>query len=251
MSLVDELREQDRAWSERPLVRALYRDWFHLIASRLAPGPGPTVELGAGIARFRDVVPDVLVTDVEPTPWSDAVVDAESLPYEDGSVANLVLVDVFHHLPRPDRFLDEAVRTLREGGRVVMLEPYCSPLSAWAYRRFHHEPVDLDADPFAAAPRSTGRPMDSNTALPTLAFFHRREELERRRPGLKVVEAKRLAVFAYPLSGGFSRRPLVPARLLPLLRGAELVLAPLRPFAAFRCLVVLERQSATGRTRSA
>lgn len=240
MRLVETLEAHERAWNARPLLRALYREWFELVAARLSGAPGPTVEVGGGLGHLRDVVPEAVVTDLEPTPWAAAVVDAQRMPYEDGSIANVVLVDVFHHLPRPARFLDEAERVLAPGGRVVMLEPYCSPLSTFAYRRFHHEPVDLDADPFADADQSTSEALDSNSALPTLAFFRRAGELGRRWPRLRLLETRRLSFVAYPLSGGFSRRPLVPMSALGALRAAERSLAPLAPLLAFRCLVVLE-----------
>jgi len=242
MSLVEILREHERIWRERPFVRQLYHEWFVLIRDRLARVDGPTVELGGGLGTLRDVVPEVVVTDVEPTPWASEVVDAERLPYGNGTVANLVLFDVFHHLPHPSRFLGEAVRALRPGGRVVLIEPYCSPVSTFAYRHFHHEPVDLTVDPFAESAQSTEDAMDSNSALPTLAFFRRRDELERRWPQLRVVEARRLSFVAYPLSGGFSRPPLVPRVAWPLLRLLERLLPPLAPLAAFRCFVVLERR---------
>ena len=133
MELVETLRDHERAWNERPLLRRIYRDWFALMASRLSDVPGPTVELGAGLARFREVVPDVVETDVEETPWADLVVDAESLPYADGELANIVMLDVFHHLPEAGgvpgggdararagrtRRDGRAVRLARVGGRV-------------------------------------------------------------------------------------------------------------------------------------
>jgi hypothetical protein len=43
------------------------------------------------------------------------LVDAEQMPYGDGSLANLLLVDVFHHLARPRRFSEEAARVSAEG----------------------------------------------------------------------------------------------------------------------------------------
>src|SRR4051794_23711364 len=110
---------QEAAWNARPLLRRLYTDWYRLIASRLAAVEGPTVELGSGIGRFAEVVPDVVLTDIEPTRWTSTVVNGESLPYEDGSVANLVLFDVFHHLSSPRAFFDEARRVLVAGGRMI------------------------------------------------------------------------------------------------------------------------------------
>jgi SAM-dependent methyltransferase len=240
VSLAQSLKEHEQAWNERPLLRRIYGDWFDLLASRLAPVPGTTIELGSGIGRLREAIPDLVTTDVQPTPWADRVVDAEELPYGDGEVANVVMLDVFHHLPRPAAFLDEARRALAPGGRVVMLEPYCSPLSTLAYRILHREQLDLDADGFTGW-TSTDPLDDANIAQPTLTFFRQEDELRRRWPELAIVERRLLTLFVYPLSGGFSKRQLVPAAAYRPLAALERGLSPLLRLAAFRCLVVLER----------
>jgi SAM-dependent methyltransferase len=240
MTLEAVLAEHERAWDERPLLRRLYGEWHEDIARSLARVPGETVELGAGLAHLKAVVPELVATDVEPTRWADDVVDAHELPYDDASVANLVLVDVFHHLADPARFLDEARRVLRPGGRVVMVEPYCSPVSTPLYRRFHHERTETGVDPFAPQ-TDLDAAMEGNQALPMLAFFRHDEELRRRWPELRIVRRRRFAFVLYPLSGGYTHRPLVPTRLYGPLHAVERALAPLGPVAAFRCLVVLER----------
>lgn len=244
--LVRALREQERGWDARPLVRELYRDWFAQIGARLSREPGRSVELGAGIGKLAEVVPSVLPTDVEATPWTDVVADAERLPYEDSSLANLVLVDVFHHLPRPARFLDEAVRVLVPGGRVLVLDPYCSPVSTIAYRLLHHERTDLGAPALSDDPQVAEDPLAANQARATLVFFRGREELTQRWPQLPLVEARRLALLAYPLSGGLTGRRLVGRRLGAALVRLENRLAASAPLLAFRCLVVLERRAARG-----
>jgi SAM-dependent methyltransferase len=247
LKLQEVLATQAEAWRDRPLLRRLYRGWYEELGRRLARVPGDTVELGAGIGAFKEMFPFVVATDVEPTRWADRVVDAEALPWEDGSVANLVLVDVFHHLARPARFLDESRRVLAPGGRVLILDPYCSPLSSWAYRRFHHERTDLGASALGEDDEVAQAPLAANQARATLVFFRQVEEFRRRWPELAVAERRRLALLLYPLSGGYSRRQLVPDALSRPLAVLERALSPLAPLAAFRCLVVLERAQDAGR----
>jgi SAM-dependent methyltransferase len=241
-TLVEELRVFDDAWNARPLVRRLYHDWYRLVVEQLSPVPGPTIELGSGISRFKERHPSAIATDIEPTPWVSEVVDAERLPFTESSVANLVLIDVLHHLPSPSRFLDAAARVLAPGGRVVILDPYCSTLSYSAYRRFHHERTDLAVPPFDDDAQTAASPMSANQARSTLIFFRHADELGRRWPELAIVERRRLALLLYPLSGGFTRPRLAPLFLYRPLAAMERLLAPLAPLLAFRCLVVLERR---------
>ena len=241
LPLADALAEQEAAWRRRPLVRRLYNEWFDLIVEHLSPVDGPAVELGSGFAPLKERLPALVVTDVERTPWTDEVADAQALPYADASLANIVAVDVVHHLAEPGRFFDEARRVLRPGGRVVLVEPYTSPVSGLAYRLFHHEQTDTRVDPFRADPRLAGEPLEGNQALPALLFFRHADEFRRRWPELELVARRRFAFVLYPLSGGFTRRPLVPRGLYRPLAALETLLAPAAPLLAFRCLVVLER----------
>lgn len=239
--LIEELELQERAWARNDVLRTLYQGWYREIAARLSTVSGATVELGSGMGKLREAAPHAVLTDVAETPWIDAVVDAQQLPYDDGSVANLVLVDVLHHVPQPTRFLDEAARVLAPGGRIVLLEPYCSAVSYRLYRAFHHETTELDVDPFAAVSLSSADALDSNQAIPTLLFFRHAAEVARRWPQLATIERRRFALLAYPLSGGWRRPGRLPRAALRPLLGVERILAPLAPLLAFRCLVVVER----------
>jgi SAM-dependent methyltransferase len=242
-SVLEQLKIQRAAWESRPLLRQLYAEWFDRVVGQLSPVGGPTIELGCGIGAFKEFRPATVATDVVATPWTDAVVDAQQLPYEDSTVANLVLIDVLHHLPEPERFLTEAERALRPGGRVVLVDPYCGTISTPLYKLFHFERTDLRVDPFADEAQSGSDPFDSNQALTTLIFWRHLEQFRTRHPALQAVTRERFALVTYPLSGGFSGRQLVPHRSLGVLRLAERVLRPLAPLAAFRCLVALEKRS--------
>ena len=137
---------------------------------------------------------------------------------------------------------------MRREAALVLLEPYCSPLSTLVYRYFHHEELDLDADAFADDPALVASPLDANIARPTLAFFRHAEILASRWPRLRVAERRLLSLFVYPLTGGFSRRSLIPLALFLPLAGLERLLAPLARLLAFRCLVVLEATDETRRS---
>jgi SAM-dependent methyltransferase len=236
------LEEQERAWDERPLLRRQYTHFYERIVASLSTLPLPTVELGSGIGRFKEFMPDAVTTDLEPTMWSDQVVDAHELPYPLGSLANLVLLDVFHHLAHPALFLDEASRVLATDGRVIIVDPYCSLVSTIVYRWFHHERTDLNADPFGHDIRTHTAPLESNQARATLAFYRGRRDYLRRWPELPIVSDERFSFLIYPLTGGFSGPTLLPTLLYRPLELVERLLMPLAPILAFRCLVVLQRR---------
>jgi ubiquinone/menaquinone biosynthesis C-methylase UbiE len=232
-------------WESKPVLRGVYRGWYERMAALCRPGR--TLEIGGGSGNLKAFAPDVVSTDVLTADWLDAVCDAQRLPFVPDSFDNIVMFDVLHHLERPVRFFEEASRVLRAGGRVVMLEPGITPVSNIFYRFFHHEPVDMAADPLEDGPTDPARdPYDSNQAIPTLLFGDRvrQNAFERQFPALSVSAVERLALIVYPLSGGFRPWSLVPSALVRPLTAIEDVLAPLlgRAF-AFRLLVVLEKKA--------
>lgn len=231
-------------WQSKPVLRAVYHGWYACMAALCRPGR--TLEIGGGSGNLKAFAPDVVSTDVLTTDWLDAVCDAQRLPFADESFDNMVMLDVLHHLERPVLFFEEASRTLRKGGRVVMLEPGITPVSSPFYRYFHHEPVDMSADPFSEGPIDPDRdPYDSNQAIPTLLFgsTKNRATFEKRFGDLVVLRADWQALFIYPLSGGFRSWSLIPSFAVGVLNGVEAILAPLLGrLCAFRLLIVLEKR---------
>jgi SAM-dependent methyltransferase len=229
-----------RAWQENQPLRLLYQRWYGRVRAAL-PAQGPWNELGSGPGFARDFVPGLLLTDVVAAPWHDRQVDAQALPFDDGSVGALVLFDVLHHLPSPARFFAEATRVLRPGGRLIACEPYVSPLSYPVYRFLHQEGLVMRADPWAESLDGSD-PFQSVQSRPTRLFADGARDLVRRFPAFRLIALERLAGPSYPAAGGFSRPPLLP---LPLWR-ALVALEDRLPEAAFRwigfrLLAVLER----------
>jgi SAM-dependent methyltransferase len=179
--------EQFRAvWNAKPSLRAVYRDYYRRLEEWCRPGI--IVELGAGSGNLKEAMPDVVATDIVAVPWLDAVVDAHALPFADGAVDSIVGLDVLHHVQYPVRFLGEAVRALKQGGRVVLIEPAITPVSRVVFKLGHPEPVELRADPLAdGTPDGHKHPMDSNQALPALLAGRHRARVEQRFPQLSLL----------------------------------------------------------------
>jgi SAM-dependent methyltransferase len=230
-----------QAWRKKAPLRRVYNDIYDRIAYFCVPGV--TVEIGGGIGQFKQRFPDLIATDIQLGPGLDLVADAQKLPFADGSISNIVMLDVVHHVEYPVLFLRETERVLRPGGRCIMVEPAITYGSSFFYRFVHQEPVRMRVDPFAEGLPSTDRdPYDSNQAIPTLLVTRHRARLPEKLPSLSIHEVQWFSFLAYPLSGGFKSWSLltdgIARRLLGLEKSIEHFLGSTL---GFRVLIVLEK----------
>jgi len=237
-------RKHQAAWDRNSALRALYQEWYERIRQALeGAAPGLHIEIGSGPGFARTFIPELLLTDLVAAPWHDLEVDSNHLPYPDGELGAIVLLDVLHHLASPAGFFDEAIRALAPGGRIVICDPYIGPLSYLVYKFFHEEPFDLSVDAVNLDLDPAKDPFDSNQAIATLLFGRQRLKFEQRFPQLEIITTERMAGLSYPASGGFSRRPLLPEGAWKLLRAGERRLPRfLNPWIGFRMFVVLQRR---------
>ncbi len=237
----DPLHNYATVWDRKPVLRTVYTDFY----DRLAPEcrPGTTIEIGGGIGNLKQRLGEVVATDIQFAPWLDCVADAQRLPFAAGAAANIVMVDVLHHLEFPAVFFREAARVLRPGGRVLMVEPAITFGSTLFYRLFHHEPVRTSADPLAdGTPDPDRDPYDSNQAIPTILVTRDRARFHARFPELRIARVVWFALAAYPLSGGFQPWSLVSdGAARRLLRWERAIEPLLGRFAAFRVMIVIEK----------
>ncbi len=237
------LEKHRQVWDNKEIIRVIYTEWYLKILKDLYPTDAPTVELGAGGGNFKQFKPDVIAADIVPMPWLDMAFDAHEMPFVDDFLGNIVLVDVLHHLYNPVQFLHEAARTLRPGGRLIMLEPYPSPFSLPVYRRYHPEPFEFETDYYARRGLQTKDPWDSNQAIPYLLFYKGIGQFNAHfKDKLRIVRKERLSCILYPASGGFENKSMIPNWMIPAFQALETLLTPLRPLLAFRCYLVLERK---------
>jgi SAM-dependent methyltransferase len=230
-------------WEKKKALRALYLDYHRQLFGSCPEGA--ILDIGGGTAHIKESRPDVVSADILSFPGIDVVADAHGLPFRNEFFTGVVMLDVMHHLERPIEFLKEASRVLKRGGRLAMIEPAMTTIAREFYDRFHEEPVDMNADPFAPVAINPDRdPFDSNQAIPTLLFATEpaRRLVEQTVPSLRVRSVDWHSLFAYPMSGGFQRWSLIPGALVgPMLALERRVPIAIRKHLAFRMMVILER----------
>src|SRR5262245_2605198 len=106
------LADHRSVWQRKPILQRIYKEeFFARLAAACRPN-GLSVEVGGGPGFLKERLPGSLSTDVVWCPWLDAVTDAQQLPFKAGRVANIVGLDILHHLVEPMAFLREAERVL-------------------------------------------------------------------------------------------------------------------------------------------
>jgi SAM-dependent methyltransferase len=234
-----------RIWAEKYAIRACYRGWYRRMEPFVAPGR--SLEVGAGSGDFGSFWPGLIVTDIVPVPWLDLVADGMRLPVADASLANIVVIDLLHHLQDPHQFFREVSRALRPGGRLLAIEPYITPVSYLGYRLCHHEDIWFGG---FQKPRSerTGPetakedPWQGNLALPNQLFGRHRRAWLRQHPSLRIIQARKFGLFDFQLAAGFKPRAYVGnPRLYDFVLGIDRRLDWLGWLCGFRMIVVIER----------
>ncbi len=235
-----EIQHNLDAWRRKPLLQRIYSGFYARILPLIDYSvPGQVVEIGSGIGSIKSHLPQALATDLFPNPWLDLVCNAYEMPFEDGTLSNLVLVDVFHHLSTPNAFLREARRVLAPSGRIILLEPYISRLSSLIYRFLHHEPIawkdQIDLAMSVSGPPKYYAAQGNATRL----FF--RKELPGWPKEWTVFHAEAFSCFHYLLSGGYSKPAFYPEKWLARLQKIDARLSSWPQWFAGRCLIGLQR----------
>jgi len=224
----------------KSFLKKLYIDFYNQFKSALSEDIKDKifVELGSGGGFIKEVIPNVITSDVMVLPNVDKHFSALNMPFENNTVDAFFMIDVFHHINDASSFLKELNRCLKIGGKVVMIEPANTLWGRFIWKNFHHEPFELSGN---WSFNETGPLSSANGALPWIVFLRDRERLEREFSSLKMESIRIHTPLRYLISGGVSIRQLLPSSFYDIVKGLEKVLEPFNEYLAMFMTVSLKK----------
>lgn len=229
---------------QKGFLQRLYREWYQSIVRDLPEGAGMVAEIGSGPGFLRDFIPGLVTSDILSLPGLSLVLDAHAMPFSDGTLKAVVLIDVLHHLTDTQMFLSEAARCVRPGGAVIMIEPWVTPWSRMVLGKLHYEPFDPSANQWKLS--DSGPLSGANQALPWIVFHRDRHLFDLRFPAWRVRSITLDMPLSFIVSGGLTMRSLAPAGAYGIVRAIERLASPLMGLVAMFARIVLERTARLG-----
>lgn len=218
-------------------LNELYSDFYRELKSIKVP-KGKRVEIGSGAGFIKKIIPSTITSDVVEGKGIDMVFSSTKITFKDNEVSAYYMLNVLHHIKEPDLALKEMQRSLKKGGKIVMIEPYISLWGNFIYKNFHHEYLN---------PKSNwkimgkGRMSDANTAMPWIIFVRDKQKFQREFRNLKIVKIKPHTPFRYLASGGLSKPQLLPNFAYKILKKFEEIISPLNNFLGMFVTIELEK----------
>lgn len=228
--------------NSKPFLKKIYAEWYAVIQSHLSQSSVelPVLELGSGAGFLDDFVPKLITSEVFHLAGIQVVLDAQRLPFAEGSLKGVAMTNVLHHIPDASQFFSEAHRCIAPGGKIVLIEPWLTAWSRFVYRNLHHEPVDDKSKSWRID--GEGPLSRANSALPWILFCRDRSKFETVFPDLEIDLIEAYMPFRYLVSGGISLRNLMPAWSFPMWHWLETLLYLFRDHLGMFAIVTLTRK---------
>jgi SAM-dependent methyltransferase len=222
---------------QKGFLTRVYRQWYQIMLCALPVNARPVVELGTGPGFMKELLPELITSDLIPGGAFTLILNGVDLPFRPGSLGSIVMVDVLHHIQNPRAFFASASRCVDKGGCIIMIEPWNTPWSRWVYTHLHHEkfdPADQDWELASSKPLS-----EANGAFPWILFSRDRDLFSKEFPAWTIDRLQPIMPLLYLLSGGFTTFISPPAWSYPAFQAFEKILSPLNPLIAMFALIRL------------
>ena len=231
-------------WKKKKLLQKVYYEFYDLIKNNLDFSvEGNIVELGSGIGKIKDKIPNCVTTDIFDNPWVDRVENAYKLYYENKSISNLILFDVFHHLEFPGDAFNEFRRVLNNNGRLIIFDPCMSAMGLITYGLLHHEPIGITRQISVYATDRNDVDNSGYYAAQGNAYriFQNRKKYSSLLKNWEIVNYRKYSAISYLLSGGYSKPQLYPASMFGFMKLIDSFCDLMPVLFSTRLLIVLKK----------
>ena len=237
-------KKNRKAYKEKSLLRLIYKNYYKLILKHIIINTKyPDLEIGSGGGNIKEIIPKCITTDQFIDDKIDQVENIYNLSFENNSISNIILLDVFHHLEFPRLALNEMNRVLIKNGRIVMIEPAMGFIPKIIFKIFHEEPLGFDIKiKWDEVPKETPNLNEYFAAqsIPWRAFVNKELNINN---SFNIKIIKLFSDFSYLASGGYSYPSFYPKLIYPVIKQIDKFLSILsKKIFSARMLVVLEKK---------
>jgi SAM-dependent methyltransferase len=223
------------------VFRVVYRNMMKS-EKKFLTGEGLKIEIGASGGFFKKYYPEITTSDIKQTPYTDMVVDALAMPFEDHTVKVIFGINCFHHFSDPEIFFNELLRVIKTGGGCILCDPYYGWFSNLFYKSLHDtEYFDKKMEGWKS--NVSGPMKGANQALSYIVFKRDLKIFTEKYPELEVVFHKPLNNhIRYIVAGGLNFKPLLPYGLRFLVKFSEIILYPFRFLFSLHQIIVIKKK---------
>lgn len=233
---------QASAIRKKHFLRKLYADFYIEMKNALPDKPGRAlvIEVGSGGGFIKEIIPNVITSDILMIPNVNLIFSALHMPFKEEAIDVFLMRDVLHHIGDAEIFFKEANRCLKVGGKIIMIEPSGTTLNQFFYRNFHYEDFDRSG---SWRFKKGSNLFSANGALPWIIFSRDRQRFESEFTDFKISKIKIHTWLRCLLSGGISMRQIVPACLYTIIKTIEILLSVLNRWLGMFMTIELEKIS--------
>ena len=229
----------------KPMIRDVFFEFYRLVKELdikyFGETEGKKLEIGSGSSLIKQIIPDIIQSDVVAYPEHNIVADAQNLPFGENQLRAIYGIHTFHHIPNPYMFLNELETKCAPGGGTILIDPYHGPVASVVFKvLFSNEDFDKHGD---AILEQSGPMTDANQALTYIVFVRELKKMLVEHPDLEIVYSRPLTNYIrYLVSGGVNFRQMLPNWSAPALKIIEFVLSPLSHILALHHVIVIRRK---------
>jgi len=188
-------------WQDKAQLRYYYEQEIFKRINDIIRSGQTNVEIGSGPGFLRNYVSNLICTDIDDGPAINCRADASQLPFKDASVDTFIGIDVLHHFDNPKGFFQSAAKSLKTGGKIILVEPWAGAFGYLFYRFIHHEDCQRLQTPFGPAFAEGKSAMDGNAMISRQCLIESETKLSKY--GLQTDTKVYFGFLSYLLTGGF------------------------------------------------